>query len=96
MGLGKTAQVIAFLAVLKEKKYHRPLPHMVIVPASLLENWQRELKMWCPALRVVLFHGERERRLRGGAEYCKTRFCPSQTNREASVPSLLRREAKYA
>jgi len=57
MGLGKTAQVIAFLAVLSAKADRPALPHMIIVPASLLENWQRELRTWCPALRVVLFHG---------------------------------------
>lgn len=31
-----------------------PGPHLVVVPASLLENWQRELKRWCPALEVPL------------------------------------------
>lgn len=28
-----------------------PTPHIVVCPASLLENWQRELRMWCPGLR---------------------------------------------
>ena len=35
-------------------------PHIVVAPASLLENWQRELARWCPGLRVVLYYG-RER-----------------------------------
>ena len=33
-------------------------PHLVIVPASLLENWQRELQRWCPRLRVVTYYGK--------------------------------------
>ena len=33
-------------------------PHLVIVPASLLENWQRELQQWCPSLRVVTYYGK--------------------------------------
>ena len=35
-------------------------PHIVVAPASLLENWQRELARWCPGLKVVLYYG-RER-----------------------------------
>ena len=28
-----------------------------MAPASLLENWKRELERWAPALRVGLYHG---------------------------------------
>ena len=35
-----------------------PGPHLVVVPASLLENWQRELRRWCPALKVVVYYGK--------------------------------------
>lgn len=28
-----------------------PGPHLVVVPASLLENWQRELAAWAPNLK---------------------------------------------
>ncbi len=35
-----------------------PGPHLVVVPASLLENWQRELRRWCPALKVVIYYGK--------------------------------------
>ena len=33
-------------------------PHLVVVPPSLLENWQRELKRWCPALQVATYYGK--------------------------------------
>ena len=36
---------------------HLPQPHLVIAPASVLENWARELDRWAPALRVVTYHG---------------------------------------
>lgn len=39
-------------------------PHLVICPASLLENWQRELARWCPSLKVVLYYGANRSELR--------------------------------
>ena len=32
-------------------------PHIIVAPASLLENWQRELALWCPSLRVAPYFG---------------------------------------
>ena len=37
-------------------------PHLVIVPLSVLGNWQREFAKWCPALKVVKLHGDKEAR----------------------------------
>jgi SWI/SNF-related matrix-associated actin-dependent regulator 1 of chromatin subfamily A len=55
--------VIAFLSVLKfQRNEHRP--HLVVAPASLLENWQRELKFWSPNLRTVLYHGNDREKVR--------------------------------
>ncbi|XP_024375892.1 protein CHROMATIN REMODELING 19 [Physcomitrium patens] len=56
MGLGKTVQAVAFLALLKHLDGD-PGPHLLVAPASLLENWLREIKKWCPAFTVVLYHG---------------------------------------
>ena len=47
MGLGKTAQLISYLGAIKLLDKDAG-PHLVVVPASLLENWQRELPRWCP------------------------------------------------
>ena len=30
---------------------------MIVAPVSTLENWARELRKWCPKLRVVVYHG---------------------------------------
>ncbi|CAL8461937.1 g1468 [Coccomyxa elongata] len=63
MGLGKTAQAIAFLGVRRVVDGDAG-PHIIVVPASLLENWQRELKRWCPSLKVVLYYGKDKGQLR--------------------------------
>jgi hypothetical protein len=55
MGLGKTVQIIAFLLLLKEKGLTET--HLVVVPTSLLFNWQAELKRFAPSLSVLLLHG---------------------------------------
>ncbi|KAM9810817.1 SWI/SNF-related matrix-associated actin-dependent regulator of chromatin subfamily A containing DEAD/H box 1A [Neosynchiropus ocellatus] len=60
MGLGKTIQAIAFLAHLYQSGSEGP--HLIIVPASTLDNWVRELKMWCPSLKVLIYYGTMEER----------------------------------
>ncbi|XP_029999646.1 SWI/SNF-related matrix-associated actin-dependent regulator of chromatin subfamily A containing DEAD/H box 1A isoform X3 [Sphaeramia orbicularis] len=60
MGLGKTIQAIAFLAQLYEDGIEGP--HLITVPASTLDNWVRELKMWCPSLNVLVYYGSVEDR----------------------------------
>ena len=55
MGLGKTIQAIAFLAHLKEVGDEGP--HLIIVPSSTMDNWQKELATWCPTLKVLNYYG---------------------------------------
>lgn len=54
MGLGKTLQVIALLLV---EKTHGRKPSLVVAPATLLENWRRELALFAPGLRVHIHAG---------------------------------------
>ncbi|CAI7814938.1 unnamed protein product [Closterium sp. NIES-54] len=63
MGLGKTVQAVVLLGLLGHLD-NNPGPHLVVAPASLLDNWQRELQLWCPQLRVVLYHGGQRGALR--------------------------------
>ncbi|XP_068617188.1 SWI/SNF-related matrix-associated actin-dependent regulator of chromatin subfamily A containing DEAD/H box 1A [Brachionichthys hirsutus] len=60
MGLGKTIQAIAFLAQLYQNGIEGP--HLIIVPASTLDNWVREFTLWCPRLKVVVYYGSLEER----------------------------------
>jgi len=56
MGLGKTAQALAH--VWAEKQAGRlDRPALVIVPTSLLFNWQQEAARIAPGLRVLTWHG---------------------------------------
>ena len=58
MGLGKTAQVLAH--VLLEKQAGRlDAPALVVLPTSLLANWQSEAARYAPGLRVLVLQGER-------------------------------------
>jgi len=54
MGLGKTVQVIAFLAHLHET--NALMPALVVVPKSLMKNWQREIGRFAPDIRRILLH----------------------------------------
>ncbi|MFC4497346.1 SNF2-related protein [Streptomyces ovatisporus] len=62
MGLGKTVTLIA----LHLRRAH-PAPTLVVCPASLLGNWQREIERFAPGVSVRRFHGS-GRSLEGAAE----------------------------
>ena len=61
MGLGKTLQMIVFFA--SKPRSETGLPHLVACPASLVLNWEDELKRFAPELKVRLIAGNlRERK----------------------------------
>ncbi|WP_225101741.1 DEAD/DEAH box helicase [Streptomyces sp. CoH27] len=53
MGLGKTVTLIAL-----HLKRARTEPTLVVCPASLLGNWQREITRFAPGVPVRRFHGQ--------------------------------------
>ena len=55
MGLGKTLQVIAALRILLLKGEIQTV--LVIAPASVLDQWRRELLKWDPDLRAMVIRG---------------------------------------
>lgn len=56
MGLGKTIQLIALLLNEREREPDAG-PTLLVVPMSLVGNWQRELHRFAPSLRVMVHHG---------------------------------------
>lgn len=64
MGLGKTIQTIAMLANLTCNKGIWG-PHLIIVPTSIIINWEIEFKKWCPSFKILTYYGsQRERYLK--------------------------------
>ncbi len=55
MGLGKTIEVLALLAWRHEA--HPERPTLVVLPSSLLFNWERELEAFAPQLRWREYYG---------------------------------------
>ena len=56
MGLGKTIQTISMLASLACDKGVWG-PHLVIVPTTIIMNWEMEFKRWCPGFKILTYFG---------------------------------------
>jgi SWI/SNF-related matrix-associated actin-dependent regulator 1 of chromatin subfamily A len=66
MGLGKTVQTISFLgwrSLQVSNGGRTKRPHLIVVPASTLANWNNEFDKFCPSLRVIVYHGTQRERL---------------------------------
>ncbi len=55
MGLGKTIQVIAFILSQRTKSAHNT--NLIVVPASLIFNWQKEVEKFAPSIKVRTIYG---------------------------------------
>ena len=56
MGLGKTVQVLAYLQSQREQAWVRKVA-LLVVPKSLIANWQREAQRFTPELRFLEYMG---------------------------------------
>lgn len=57
MGLGKTLQVIVTLLKLKEEGALKDAGALVVMPTTLLTNWQKEIARFAPTLTTAIYHG---------------------------------------
>ena len=55
MGLGKTLQVIALLTLVQKELKQ---PAIIIMPNSLIFNWENELKRFAPQLSYYVYYGK--------------------------------------
>lgn len=67
MGLGKTCQTIAFIALLVDvyksgQIKDKPWPNLVVVPPSVLANWENEFAQFAPGLSVIKYSGNSTQR----------------------------------
>ncbi|KEF58182.1 uncharacterized protein A1O9_06108 [Exophiala aquamarina CBS 119918] len=61
MGLGKTIQSISVLAHLAE--VHEVWgPHLIVVPTSVMLNWEMEFKKFLPGFKILTYYGNQEER----------------------------------
>jgi superfamily II DNA or RNA helicase len=78
MGLGKTVQAITFLAGLAEGTVpsgeEEPLPHLIVVPPSLLFNWESEIARFYPRFRVLTYAGQKRNPDFAGADIVLTSY----------------------
>lgn len=58
MGLGKTLVLLAFFQHCVEKKVFEG-PHLVVMPTSLIPNWEAESEKFTPSLNTATFYGPR-------------------------------------
>jgi len=57
MGLGKTIQVLGLLSMSRRNKEKGT--DLLVVPASLVDNWRLEIERFAPELRVLIAHPSR-------------------------------------
>ncbi|MBR5376400.1 MAG: DEAD/DEAH box helicase [Lachnospiraceae bacterium] len=55
MGLGKTVQILAFLQKMYQED--RSSKVLLVVPASLIGNWENEIRKFAPKLKYLILHG---------------------------------------
>ncbi|KAK3084061.1 hypothetical protein FSP39_007454 [Pinctada imbricata] len=58
MGLGKTIQVIAFLSGLFDMDKVKSV--LIVMPVSVIVNWEKEFSRWAPGIRVNAYHGTKK------------------------------------
>ncbi|MDO4767200.1 MAG: SNF2-related protein [Pseudomonadota bacterium] len=61
MGLGKTIQTLTFLQYMKEKGHKGP--NLIIVPTSVLPNWEREAQKFVPDMKRLVIYGSKRENL---------------------------------
>ena len=61
MGLGKTIQTIALFAYLAANRGNWG-PHLIIVPTTIIVNWEIEFKKWCPSFKILSYYGNQKER----------------------------------
>ncbi|HLG22313.1 MAG TPA: DEAD/DEAH box helicase [Candidatus Manganitrophaceae bacterium] len=79
MGLGKTLQAISLLAGIKEEKIPPSgaaagRPHLVVLPPSLLFNWENEIARFYPELKIHFYAGKERRADFKGADVVLTTY----------------------
>lgn len=57
MGLGKTIQLLSLLLKERECTEEKTNPTLIIVPMSVIDNWEKETQNFAPDLKISIHHG---------------------------------------
>ncbi len=69
MGLGKTIQTLALIQKQSQEREERPV--LVVCPTSVVNNWQKEAKIFTPGLKVLVHHGSGRKKRKEFSNICK-------------------------
>ncbi|KAG0335970.1 swr1 complex component [Podila humilis] len=95
MGLGKTMQTIALLAHLA-CEHGIWGPHLIVVPTSVMLNWEMEFKKWCPGFKIVTYYGSPKERKEKRVGWSRENFfhvCITSYQLVVQDQSVFRRKA---
>ena len=93
MGLGKTFQTITLLAHLATH-HHIWGPHLIVVPTSVILNWEIEFKKFLPGFKVLSYYGtqaERQEKRKGWSDLDKWNVCITSYQLAISDQMVLKR-----
>ncbi|TAG03734.1 MAG: DEAD/DEAH box helicase [Cytophagia bacterium] len=62
MGLGKTIMTLVHLQAIKEENNAKNMPSLLVIPTSLIYNWELEAKKFTPDLKVFVYIGQHRRK----------------------------------
>ena len=94
MGLGKTLMTISLLA-------HHACengnwgPHLIVVPTSVILNWEIEIKKFCPAFKVLTYYGslkERRKKRQGWSKPNSFHICITSYKLVVQDANMFRRK----
>ncbi|KAI9292929.1 hypothetical protein K502DRAFT_294557 [Neoconidiobolus thromboides FSU 785] len=75
MGLGKTCQVITLLSYIILNLNHNDI-NLIVVPASVLDNWIEEFNKFCKVIKVLAYKGTQSERARIHFDYKRGNIQP--------------------
>ena len=95
MGLGKTLMTISMLAYLALERGIWG-PHLIVVPTSVMLNWEIEFKKFCPAFKVLTYYGtqkERKEKRKGWSQQNFFHICITSYKLVVQDQHVFRRKA---
>lgn len=86
MGLGKTVQVLAYLERLRGAREDARV--LLVVPASLIGNWQKEAERFTPSMELQILHGKTSAALTSQFAENRTFLTITTYGMAARIPAL--------